>query len=560
MKPGWSASVRLKTAGVLLGVLVVSTACNQGSPTKTSRSASTTARGVPRPELVRADRATATISIGRNEWVNHLAAWRSLSPRARDDLIGALHNAEKQFKAAASSRGFEQRLLSLPHASHRGAGSATASIQRVRGDPTYTFGYGGTTPFSAASSQTAAVDTLTSFFIPCSSEELLQLCGGLFGTAELYATGDLAHGLTASVIAVQGYAAGAAGEDISASLPSSAVAAGENSVSAKLHVWTLNVSSSCGECVGYGASPSYVYADSPFGGMETDQVAGILDTLSYALPSLPSASSAISVAQAGYGALSTALKAPSTIGPCEVLTGAAFAQAVLQAAKAAPGSIPSASCQSFLFGPSAATPGWVGQVRAGQQVAFDVMPTAYAVDYGGGLMASSLFAMSSAQVSVAPVAATTTATTPLPTGRSKDQVLAQDKAVVAGLHGNCSAFDPPSCQDDFQTAMTPDREGNSLYAIGIRVCGTCGDVFYFFDGLRQIGNTGTLSPAQQSARGYVSADGTATFKITYSTYEPGDANCCPSGPLLTYRYAWNGHSFRVAGPRLRKKVFFNQPG
>ena len=90
-----------------------------------------------------------------------------------------------------------------------------------------------------------------------------------------------------------------------------------------------------------------------------------------------------------------------------MLTGAAFATAVAQAVEALPSAIPAVSCQPYTFGPSGA--GWTGQSSGAGAVTFDDMPTTYAVDFGGGVMASALFSLSSASISVAPAATTPTA-------------------------------------------------------------------------------------------------------------------------------------------------------
>ena len=224
-------------------------------------------------------------------------------------MATTLGSAEAQFTQRAKSSGFARDLLSIPptpsptssaHAPDNGTGGA---------DPTYTFGYGGALPLSSATGSTAAADTLTSSFIPCTTPVGgVQLCGGLFATTELYTASALSWGLSASVVSVQGYAAAAAGEDTSVTLPASATSSASK-ITAELNTWTLNLSSSCSGCVGYGASPSYLYVDNPFGGGETQPMAGILDTLSFALPTLPDAQAAVSVAQSGYGALTTALDA-----------------------------------------------------------------------------------------------------------------------------------------------------------------------------------------------------------------------------------------------------------
>ena len=245
--------------------------------------------------------------------------------------------------------------------------------------------------------------------MPCVSEGTLLVCAGVLGTTELYNAGLLGEGLSGSYVEADGYAAGAAGEDLNVTVPSSDLPAGQDDVSIQLNVFTVNVSNSCGLCIGAGGSPSYIYADSPSGSFlpsDTQEVAGPLSTLSLGIPGVDTVSTALSVSEAGYGALKTVLDGisnPSNVTPCAILAGALFAQAVYAAAGAVSSAIPSASCQESPFT-------WNGIVTGGQPFHFDVQPTAFAVDFGFGTIMSTLFGLATAQVTITPGSETTTTT------------------------------------------------------------------------------------------------------------------------------------------------------
>jgi len=364
----------------------------------------------------------ATHSVGHGIYVSSLSEWDSLPTNSRTALISALAAEERTLSPALMIHKLVHPLFAAPSArSANLSASRTATIGRAGTDPTYKFGYGGQYPFTAASPYTAAADTLIQRFIPCVSTDLaagtLFVCTGVLGGANLYTSSDLRAGLAGASIAVQGYAAGGAGEDLIATLPED-VAAGAQ-VTITVTVFSVNVSDSCTFCVGIGASPSYVFADSPTGSFspsDAQQAAGVLDTLSVGIPSISTLTTAANVAEAGYGALTTVLAGinnPSSFTPCSILTGSAFAEAVYGAASGR--SIPAASCQEEDFT-------WSGTAPGGQ-LSFDVEPTAFVVEKGIGLDVdmSAFYGLVSATVTVsaAESSATPTATapeTPTPTG------------------------------------------------------------------------------------------------------------------------------------------------
>lgn len=350
--------------------------------------------------LVSGTTSHATHRVAKDEYVSNASAWRRLPRMERRALVLALAAEEKRFRSSLTRGKLIASRLSATQATIAVAPSTTVGASGAVSDPEYTFGYEGMEGFTGTATASHGFDTLTSQFVPCSSNGSVTLCGGLFASTQLYSAGSARNGLAATAVAAEGWAAGASGEDLKATVPASDLPTGTDEVTLTLHVFTLNASS-CVLCVASaGAAPSEVFADGPFPSMAGNarqyQVPGPLESLSVNLPGLNSLSTALGVAQAGYSVLQT-ITAPGNFAssPCGILTGEQFAQAL----GAVSGVIPSAGCKEE-------TLTWTGRAAGGQPLSFDVEPTAFAVNYGAGIELSALFGVASATVSVTPVAPT----------------------------------------------------------------------------------------------------------------------------------------------------------
>ena len=370
-------------------------------------------------EILSAHLSTAVHQVGHNIFVNRVSTWRSLSSTTRSLILGRLAVEEETFTKAAKAGDFSHNVR-RPHRSQsvrplmRSPNPSESDLRAGSGafsskDPSY--GFGGSSPFTTASTAAPALNTLTHAWLPCVSDRSLLVCGGTVASSKPYDSDVLGEGLSASNVDVEGYAAGDAIEVLGVTVPASDLPDSDDTVSITLNVFSVNVSNSCDFCIGAGGSPSYIYAASTYGSFtpsDEQTVAGPLSSLSLSLPGIDSIADGLSVGKAGYRALRTVLTTSQnsgSMGACGILTGASFAQSVFAAAGLLAASrIQSVVCQKTSFN-------WTGMVTQGQPLSFEVEPSAYAVDFGFGVISSSLFGLSSADVTVRPEPSPTTATT-----------------------------------------------------------------------------------------------------------------------------------------------------